>query len=400
MEKFNVPSKTNQILMVLAGIGVVTLVAGFFIQPHRAWAGLLVMAWSILIMALFGGFFVSFNFLAGSVWNVVIRRVPESMLNLLPIAAVLVAVIGVGIHELYEWSHEEILANDPILQTKAKYFLNTKMFAIILGLAFVLWGAFGFAIKKLSIENDEKRDRAVRTKMVILSAGFMLSFAYFLAMASIYLLMSLEPHWQTTMFVLYTFSGLANTGFAVLAILLYFIKKNGGLPSVNAEHFHDVGKWLFASTAFWAYITFSQHMLTWYANLPEETIYLENRLDNPTWVWFTFLLWFGHFIVPFFILLSSKIKRAPEKLARVAWLIVVMGFLDIIWMVYGGLHDTLEHVHHPAIHGLPVSWMELGIFAGVIGIVGYVVLNTFAKVNQEPIGDPFYEDSQKFHQSH
>ncbi len=393
MEKFKVPSKLNSILLGLSVIGIGTLGAGFFVDPHRAWAGLLVMAFYLMIIALSGGFFTSFQFLAGAKWSVVMRRVPETMVNLLPVAAIFIVGVIFGIHELYEWSHEDVVAADHILQKKAAY-LNTPFFIARIAFYLVVWYMLGSAIRKVSLKQDDTKDPKTRGTLTALSAGYMLCFAYFLSLASIDLIMSLEPHWQTTMFMVYCFAGCAYTGFGVLILLTSTIQKNGGLVNMNQEHFHDLGKFQFVFTVFWAYIAFSQHMLTWYADLPEETIYLERRLSMENgWALFTALLWFGHFVIPFFILLSSKIKRTPEKLARVAWFTVFMGFVDVVWMVYGGLQ-------HNNVHGFPFSWMEIGIFIGCIGLTGYVVLNAYSKVNPEPVGDPYYEESLHFHQSH
>lgn len=393
MEKFKVPSKLNTILLGLSAIGIASLAIGFVVDPSRAWAGLLVLAFYLMIIALSGGFFTSYQFLAGAKWSVVLRRVPETMVALLPVAAIFVAGVLFGIHELYEWSHEDVVANDHILQKKAGY-LNTPFFIARIVFYFAVWYALGSAIRKVSLKQDETKDPKTRSTLTALSAGYMLCFAYFLSLAAIDLIMSLEPHWQTTMFPVYAFAGLAFTGFGTLIILTTTIQKHGGLVNMNEEHYHDLGKFLFGFTVFWAYIAFSQHMLTWYANWAEETIYLERRLTAENgWNIFTGLLWFGHFLVPFLILLSSKIKRTPEKLVRVAWFAVFMGFVDVVWMVYGG-------IQHHNVHGAPFSWMEVGIFLGAVGITGYVVLNAYSKVNPEPVGDPYYEDSLHFHQSH
>lgn len=392
MEKFKVPAKLNNIFYALIGVGVITMLAGFIADSHRAWAGFLVTAYYILGVGLFGGFFTSLHFISGSKWSVVLRRVSETMLYMIVVAAVMVAIIIIfGMHQLYEWTHEDIMNNDQILQRKAGY-LNIPFFIIRALIYFAVWLGFAAYIKKLSLKQDETRDANSRGLLTAVSAGFMIVFAYFLEISSIDLIMSLEPHWYTTMFPLYCFAGIAFTGFAVLILLTSTIKKNGGLKSMNAEHFHDLGKFQLATTGFWGYIAFSQHMLTWYANLPEETIYIERRMQG-VWIGFTVFLWLAHFAIPLIILLSSKIKRNYVLLSRVAWLNVFMGFVDVVWMVYGGIQK------HNA-HGFPFKWMELGLFFGAVGLIGYVVLNAYAKVNPEPTGDPFYQESVHFQQKH
>jgi len=392
MEKFKVPASLNKTFLALIAVGVASLAAGFVLQTDRAWAGLLVLAFYLVSIALFGGFFTALHFISGTKWSVVIRRVPETIVvALLPVAAILIAAVLGGVHHLYEWSHEEVMATDHLLHKKEAY-LNVPFFVARVVFYIVVWYVLASTIKKISIQQDTTKDPKTRTTLIKFSTAYMLTFAYFFSLMAIDLVMSLEPHWYTTMFPVYCFAGLAYTGFGVLILITSTIKKHGGLASMNNDHFHDLGKFQLVFTIFWAYIAFSQHMLTWYANLPEETVYLERRVHG-VWGYFTGILWFFHFVVPFFILLSSKLKKMPNKLARVAWLTVTMGFVDVVWMVYGGL----QHEH---VKNFPIGWMEIGLFLGAVGTVGYVVMNAYGKVNPEPVGDPYYEDSIHFHQTH
>jgi hypothetical protein len=392
LEKFKIPAKINNILMGLMGIGAASLIAGFVIDSHRAWAGLLVLAYFILTIGLFGGFFISLHFLSGSKWSVVLRRVTESMIYLIPLAGIfIVVIIGFGLHDLYEWTHKSVMETDEILQKKSGY-LNVPFFIVRLIGYIIIWFGVGYLINKLSLKQDKTKDPNSRGKLAALSAVFMLCFAYLLEFCSMDLIMSLEPHWQQTMYPLYVFAGLGYSGFAILILLTTTVQKFGGLKSVSAEHYHDMGKFLLAFTGFWGYIVFAQSMLIWYANMPEETIYLEKRFHG-IWGGFTAFLWIGHFVIPLIILLSSKLKRTPSQLARVSWWIVFMGFVDIVWLVYGGIQE------HNA-HGFPFKWMEAGLFLGAIGLIGYTVLNAFSRVNPEPTGDPFYQESVHFQQKH
>ncbi|MDH4261637.1 MAG: hypothetical protein OEV78_01185 [Spirochaetia bacterium] len=392
MEKFKVPLKLNNIFYVLIAIGVASLLVGFIVDSQRAWAGLLVTAYYILGVGLFGGFFTALHFVSGSKWSVVFRRVPESMLYLIIVAAVLVAIILIfGMHNLYEWTHEDIMNNDHILQRKSAY-LNRPFFIIRAVVYLTSWFAVAYYMRKLSIKQDEGHNGPSRGVLAAISAAFLIIFAYFLEVASMDLIMSLEPHWQTTMFPMYCMAGIWFTGFAYVILITSAIKSNGGLKSMNEEHFHDLGKFQLAFTGYWGYVAFSQHMLTWYANLPEETVYLERRLHG-VWASFTVFLWLTHFALPLLILLSSKLKRNYVMLSRVAAWNIFIGFVDVVWLVYGGIQEN-------NIHGFPFKWMEFGLFLGAVGIIGYSVLNAYAKVNPEPVGDPFYQESVHFHQKH
>ena len=393
IKNFEAPKYLRSLLMGFAAIGLICLAAGFIVDQKRAWAGLLVLGFFLLSLVLSGGFFASLQFIAGASWSVVVRRIPEMTIPLLPYVGIIFVILFFGIGELYEWSHEEVVEKDHILQQK-KAFLNTPFFIGRVIFYFIVWYTLGNALKNNSLKQDETKDPKLRLKLTKIGAGYIVGFAYFYALASIDLVMSLEPHWYSTMFPVYTFASLGYFGIAGLIILASTIKKHGGLEEVTGEHFHDLGKFLFMFTVFWAYITFSQFMLIWYANLPEETIYIERRLgmklNESSWALFTTLFWIGHFVIPFFILLSSQIKKDHTKLVKVAWFCLFMGFVNMVWTIYGGLH----------IHGFPFSWMEAGIFLGTIGIFGSLFFHYFSKVNQIPIGDPQLQESINFHQSH
>ncbi|MDH5717980.1 MAG: hypothetical protein OEZ22_10110 [Spirochaetia bacterium] len=389
MKSYELPGKIKNILLAFIVIGIGSIVAGFTVDAQRAWAGTLALTYFLIVLALGGGFFASLQLISGSGWSVVVRRIPELAVNTLYVVGGLIIVIFLGIHNLYEWSHPEA-AHDHILHQK-HWFLNTAGFVIRILLFLGLWIFMGRWMKNVSIKMDSTKDESTKKTLVKVAGAYILIFAYTFSLASIDLVMSLEPHWFTTMFVIYVFAGLAYTAFSALIILVYIVQKNGALKEVNEEHYHDMGRFLLAFTIFWAYITFSQHMLTWYANLVEETVYLERRLRDG-WALFTPLLWIFHFVVPFAFLLSRELKRKPEKLIRVAAFTLFMGFVDVIWLVYGFLDSKKI--------GFPFSWMEAGIFFGAIGIFGFIVLNSYTKVNQLPVGDPKLKESLDFHQTY
>ncbi|MDH5720690.1 MAG: hypothetical protein OEZ13_08755 [Spirochaetia bacterium] len=389
MKKFELPGKIKNILIAFIAVGVVSLVAGFIVQPQRAWAGFLAFTFFLIILALGGGFFTALQVMSGSIWSVVVRRLPELSVNIIPVIAILLLGVFLGIPNLYEWSHPEA-ANDHILHQK-HWYLNIAGFVIRIVIFVVLWFFMGRWMKKISLKMDETKDPNAKKTLLKVATAYMLIFAYTFLFASIDLVMSLEPHWYTTMFIIYAFAGMVFSTFAGIIILVVTVQRNGGLKEANAEHLHDLGRFLLAFTAFWAYIALSQHMLTWYANLTEETIYLERRLRDG-WALFTPLLWIFHFVVIFLILLSREIKRKPEKLIKVAWFALFMGFVDVIWMVYGFLDSKTL--------GFPFQWMEAGLFFGAVGVAGYVILTSYTKVNQVPIGDPQLQESLDFHQTY
>lgn len=377
----------------MIGIGVITLAVGFMVDSHRAWFAFLGFTFFLLSLTLAGTFFAAIQYISGAKWSVVLRRIPETTVAVLPVIGVLLLIVVAGtvfhLNHMYHWADKAAVMQDTILQKKAGY-LNTPFWAIRIIIYIIAWFILGNQIRKMSVAQDASKNAETRKTLVKWSAAYVLTFAYTFTLASIDLVMSLEPHWFTTMFPVYAFSNAAYAGVAGMIIILVTIQGNGGLKDVTDEHMHDMGKFLFMFTVFWAYIAFSQHMLTWYANLPEETIYLEKRLKG-IWGVFTVLLWIFHFVVPFFILLSRDIKRNGKRLVKVAWLILFMGFADVVWMVHGGMDKPME--------SFPLGWMEVGLFIGAIGLFGYVFFKAYAKSGMAPVGDPNYAESTHFHQT-
>lgn len=394
MQNFTMPKKLNTIFLGMGAIGIISLALGFLVNPGRAWAGLLVFAFFLISLTLSAGFFAALQYVTMAKWSVVVRRVAEVVTPaMIPVVAIFVLGVLLGVHHLYHWAHPEAVAHDAMLQYKSSW-MNVPFVIGRVVFYLVLWYVLGRAIRDVSVKQDSSKDPHKTKTLIVLSTIFLLVFAYSLILSSMDLLMSLEPHWYTTMFPIYVFSNMMFLGTAALIIVIYFIKQNHGLQEVNGEHIHDLGKFQFMFTVFWGYIGFSMLMLIWYANLPEETIYVEKRVENPTWLAFTTFLWIFHFVVPFFWQLSAKLKKEIHRLVKVSWLIVFMGFVDLIWLVYGGLQETnLKGA------GFPLGWMEIGLFIGGMGIYLFTVMNAFSRVNQIPVGDPRLEESLQFHQS-
>jgi len=395
MNKIKIPAKLNIILGAFVIIGLGALAAGYFSSHdgplhQRSLAAILVLTFFILSVGLVGTFFATMQLAAGARWSTVLRRVPETFISLWPIIFILLGAVALNVDHIYHhWvAWKEINPHDHIMQVKSGYLNKPMFFAQIFGLTAILVG-LGVVLRRISIKQDKTLDPKKRTTLVKISVAFILCFAYFFTLLSYNLVMSLEPHWYTTMFGLYTWSGAAYTGIAAIIIFVIVIQKLGGLKDVNEEHYHDLGKWQFMFVIFWAYIAFSQFMLMWYANMPEETVYLEKRIAGD-WGTYTALFWILHFVVPFPILLSSKIKRNTSKMLAVCSFIFFMGFVDVIWMVYPAMD----------VKGFPVSWMEIGIFLAAVGSIGLAVLNSFARHSDTPLGDPHLEESKHFHQTH
>ncbi len=384
-KKFELPGNAKPIFFVMMGIGLASLVAGFVINQERVWHSYLVSYFFFSSLALGGLFFTAIQHAVHAGWSVNIRRIPESMTAFLP--AVLVGgvvLLASGTH-LYSWLDKELVANDPILLGKSGY-LNLGFWAVRIVLFSALWLFFSKKIVGYSLRQDVDGDESWTKKLPKVSVAFLLVFALSYSLFSVDLMMSLEPHWFSTIFGVYCFAGLFQSSLAFMVLMILYCRSKGWVTGLMTdEHVHDVAKFLKGFTVFWAYIAFSQFMLIWYANLPEETVYYLHR-SHGGWMEVSLALLIFKFVVPFVALLPRWAKRTPAHLVMVSILILVMQFVDLYWMVYPNYKDHVVF-----------SWMEVGVFIGFLGTFLLLVTGFLAKNNLVPIKDPRIHESLSHH---
>jgi hypothetical protein len=316
-----------------------------------------------------------------------VRRLAESLTAFIPLVLLLGLPIAIFAgKDLYLWLNAEVVAKDAILQGKAAY-LNKTFFVV----RFVIFaGAWFFFAKKIigfSLEQDKDRKDQWTELAQKWSVAFLVVFALSFSLFSVDFLMSLEPHWFSTIFGVYCFAGLFQSSLALLTLMALYVERNGlakGL--VTIEHVHDLAKLTKGFTVFWAYIAFSQFMLIWYANLPEETIFYIHR-SHGGWLVVSLSLLIFRFVVPFLALLPRWAKRTPGHLTAVCTLILVMQYVDLYWLVY----PNLNHDH------ITFSWVEVGAFVGFMGLFGLAVTRFLSQYNLIPIKDPRRQESLNHH---
>jgi len=293
--------------------------------------------------------------------------------------------VGFGIHSLYHWSHTDLVANDAVLQKKSLY-LNQGFFLARTLFYFLIWFLLSRTLHKVSIEQDEAFDASQIRKMRKVSAYGMILFGLTVTFAGFDWLMSLDAHWYSTIFGVYFFAGSLVAIISFLILVSLFLGSKAILSDIiTVEHYHDLGKLLFAFTVFWAYMAFSQYFLIWYANIPEETIWFMHRWEG-SWKIVTMILVLGHFVVPFFALIIRGTKRNLRILGIMAVWMLVMHWVDLYWIVL----PSLDH------HGVHLSWMDA---AGVIGIGGVFVRIFIRRLKADPIipiNDPSLQNSINF----
>lgn len=384
--QFKPSSTLKTLVMAMAVIGTLGTAAMIFVNPERGWAGYLTAFFFFSCLSLGGLFFAVLNHIAKAGWSVTIRRSAEALTAFIPVILLGGLILVAGVKHLYPWSNAEVLAKTPMVAAKTAY-LNIP-FLIIRLLVFTV-GTFLFAkaIVGHSLAQDKDGADVHTEKNLGLSIGFTPFFAIFFSFFSVDLLMSLLPTWYSTIFGIYAFSGLFQSTMAFLILLLIYIKRQGFVKGyINIEHIHDLAKYTKGFTIFWAYIAFSQFMLIWYANIPEETEFYLMRSSNG-WAALSGLLLVGRFVIPFLALLPRAAKRSEGHLVLVMSWILVMQFLDIYWLVYPNFNDN--HVAFGLAEILP--------FMGFAGIFLLLVGRFLASNSLVPLKDPRLKEALNHH---
>lgn len=357
--------------------------------------------------------FVMLQHLTRAGWSVVVRRIAEILTTAIPLLAVLALPIVVLVvlrvpsitGAVYPWTDAAHVEHSPALLGKTPY-LNTPFFVLRMALYFAVWLWLSRSLLRLSLEQDANGDIELTRRMETLSAPGMLLYALTVTFFSIDVLMSMAPTWYSTIFGVYYFAGGVVGFFALMTILAHLLQSSGVLRhSITTEHYHDLGKLIFAFTVFWAYIAFSQYMLQWYASLPEETAWFLVRQKAP-WLWLSLVLLFGKFVVPFLVLISRGPKRQPALLVVAAVWVLAMQYLDVTYLAlppyFFSLVDKPEYFDASTQTLLAVPYqplthlLSLLLLLGMGGLIAGQLLAKMASLPLVPVRDPRLGESLAF----
>jgi hypothetical protein len=322
--------------------------------------------------------------MSGGQWGLVARRIFEAGTRVLPIVALMFLPVLFGMTSIFEWARPEA-AQNPIIQAKAGY-LNPTFFIVRAVIYFAFWMLLIFLLNKWSAEQDRGQGTtpadSVRFRTV--SAPGLLFLVLTVTFASVDWIMSLDPEWFSTIFGLLTIAGWGLTTFALTIIVLSMLERSGvGTGILKPRHFHDLGKLLLAFTMLWAYLSFSQFLIIWSGNLPEEIPWYVQRTTG-SWGYVAIALVVGHFFLPFTLLLSQDLKKRPKMLSRVAFFIICMRLLDLIWLV--------EPEFRPGT-AFPIHWMDLAIPLGLLGVWLFLFARNLRSRALLPVNDPYFREA-------
>ncbi len=367
---------SGKIGLGLGIVGALGSVLAYFQDSKQFYFSYLTAYCFFLSIALGALFFVMIQHLSRAGWSVTIRRIAENLAANLPLLGLLLIPLLPGIGDLFHWSHATVVAVDPLLQEKSPY-LNSPFFFLRSALFVLIWIGLSRYFLKSSLRQDVTGDASISERMSRLAAPGLLLYALTETFFAIDWMMSLDAHWYSAMYGVYYFAGSAVAIMASLIVIAYILRKAGLLRDViNIEHYHDMGKLLYGFNIFWAYIGFSQFMLIWYANIPEETVFFLHRSEGG-WKEFSLLLPWGHFAIPFIFLMARGVKRRlPLLFAGAVWLLV-MHYVDIYWLIMPNLH------HHLHFH-----FADVTAFLFVGGLFLFFLVNRMKKQPLIPIKDP------------
>ncbi|MEI6749843.1 MAG: quinol:cytochrome C oxidoreductase, partial [Bacteroidota bacterium] len=350
----------------------------------RAWANLLLNNFYFLSLAIGASFFLALQYITQSGWSAMFRRVPEAMGAYLPFAAILMLLLYFGMNNIYEWSHTDIVANDPVLLHKAPY-LNLSFFFIRMIIFFTAWIIMTRIIRKVSLQEDQFGGMKYLEKNEMNSKIFIFILAITFSLASFDYIMSIEAHWVSTIFAVKNFVAAFYHGTAIIILIVILLNEKGYFKELNESHLLDFSRYLFMLSIVWGYMFFAQFMLIWFANIPEETVYYAERWNHGWKVLFYVNIIINWFI-PFTVLLSQKMDKNKTVVKLICILLIAGQWID--------LYDQIM----PTLTGTPqFGIIEIGAFIGYAGLFALVVAKALGSADLVPKNHPYLEESLYHH---
>jgi hypothetical protein len=376
-------NKTGMVLIAGFLIGIAGVVAAFFLSGReRFWVNWIVWFLFLLTTGLGCLFIVALEHLVGARWSVPLRRIPERLsgLTIFMIPVSLLALFSLP--DLYPWTDPAVLEN-PLVGGKAGW-LNIPFFVLRVVVCAILWALSYRIFVGGSIKQDSHKDPRYNLRARRFAPVFMVLFGITLTVVAFDWISSLDPIWYSDIFGVYLFAGTFLAGLALTSMTVLYLKGQGRLPEVTADHLYNLGGFLFAFIVFWSYIGFAQYLLMWYANIPEEVSWYKVRLEGEWGVVLLALAAF-HFLVPFFILVARGAKSDPRFLWSAATLVLCFHLLDVYWMVFPSVNGGSEF-----------GWQELSFAVLFICAAILWIRRSMTRGADMPVGDPMLHEGLEF----
>jgi hypothetical protein len=368
--------------LVTGGVGAVLCLLGLFLSPSyffRAW----LVGWVFWMGVALGcqAIFMLHHLTRGA-WGLVVRRVLEAASRTLPVLLLLFLPIAFGMRELYEWARPDVVRADEILQHKQPY-LNVPFFFIRQALYFLIWYGFAWQLNRMSLRQDRGDDPGLTRRMQFVAAFGIVAYCLAVTFAAVDWLMSLQPHWYSTIYGVWLMGSQGLSALAFLIVMAVFLSRREPMAGViQPRHFHDWGKLLFAFVMLWAYFSFSQFLITWAGDLPEEIQFYLPRMEGG-WGALALAIVVFHFLLPFVLLLSRDLKRNARLLGAVALGLMFMRWLDLIWQVEPAFHERNAALY----------WLYVAAPAAIGGLWLFWFVRELKKRPLLPLHDPYLPEA-------
>ena len=371
--------------MIMVAVGTAALITAFISDPQRGWANLLLN--NVYFVSLSAGalLFLSIQRVTHSGWSAGFIRVPEAMAGYLPVAAILFLIMIFGAQSLYHWSHADAVAHDPMLDHKSA-FLNLPFWIIRMVIYFALWILMFVLIRRYSLKEDSEGGLEPFKKLEHYSKVFIFIVIITFSFAMIDWVMSIDAHWYSTIFAIKNFVAAFHHAAIVIAFIVLLMNQKGYFPFLNKSHLGDFSRYIFMLCIIWGYFWFSEFMITWYANIPEETAYFLPRVKGEGWRFFFFANIIINWFVPFVLLMPKVTARSKVLLKMVIPVLIIGQFIDLYIQIFPG---TLgEQV---------LGFQEIGSFVGFAGLFMLVTGFVLSRANLYPVNHPYLEESKHHH---
>jgi len=384
-------ARLQQRALILGVVGLLAGLAGATMNPDQFFRSWLIGFMLCLALTTGSLALLMLQHLSGGQWGLLGRRIFEAASRNLPVVVLFFIPLLFRLPSVYHWAAPDAMTHDVILQKKAGY-LNVPFFLGRAALYFAVWMVCTFLLNKYSAAQERGQagiDPADTRQARVVAAPGLLAYALTISFAATDWVMSIDAHWYSTIFGLLLMVGQGLTAFAFVIAILALLADTEPLASyVTSRHFHDLGKLMFAFVMLWAYLAFSQFLIIWGANLPEEIPWYLHRIRGP-WGYVSLLLAFGQFVLPFLLLLSRNLKERSAFLSRIAIAILIMRLIDMIWLVEPSFEG----------HGFPIHWMDIAVPLGLVGVWLFLFVRQLRSRSLLPLNDPFFK-KEFAHEAH
>jgi hypothetical protein len=372
------------VCFICIGVGIAAICYGFIYDPQRTWANYLLNNFYFLSLSIGAAFFLGLQAITQSGWSAGFRRIPEAMMMYIPVAGALMLLLFFGMQYLYSWTHPDVIAASIIIKSKTAY-LNIPFFFIRMIVFFSIWILLTRLIRKASLNEDETGGLIYFRKIEWYSKVLIFFLALSFSLLGFDLLMSIDVKWFSTIYALKNFIAAFLHGSATIYIIVFLLNRRGYFKFLNVSHIHDFARYIFIVSIFYGYFWFSQFILIWYGNIPDETIYYAKRWTpewQPFWAADIIINW----IVPFFVLLPVNTSRNKWIVFTVALLLAIGQWVDLYVEIFPGIISNPKS-----------GFIEIGTFTGFIGLFAFFTGYSLSRAALVPKNHPLINESYHHH---